>query len=173
MVIVRKAGYMMNNFSYKNNAGFTLLEVLVSLVILAIGLLGVAGLQVTALANNNSSAQRSQATALVSEYADILRSNRPQLELNFFGTSASDGVEIDTDGSSYSPTAGCKTVTGGCTSQQMAETDLSDWIIKVGQLLPDGKISSNRNGDVYTVTVTWLDDKKHDSIRSFRASFIP
>jgi type IV pilus assembly protein PilV len=165
---------MISNRYFNKSSGFTLLEVLVSLIILAIGLLGIAGLQVTGLMNNNSSAQRSQATALASEFADILRSNKPQVEADKFGTTASDGNEIDTSTMSYTVTASCESLLGGCTTNLMAETDLRRWKERVESLLPSGVGTSSRVGDIYTVTLTWVDDKENTvQTKSFSTSFMP
>ena len=59
----------------KKNHGFTLIEVLISMVILAIGLLGLAGIQMMGLQNNLSSYHRGQATLLVYDMADRMRTN--------------------------------------------------------------------------------------------------
>ena len=48
----------------QKSGGFTMLEVLISIVIIAFGLLGVAGLQAFALKNNNSASLRTTATIL-------------------------------------------------------------------------------------------------------------
>ncbi len=53
--------------------GFTLIEVLVSVLILAIGLLGLAGLQLAGLQNNQSALLRSQATMIAYDIGDKLR----------------------------------------------------------------------------------------------------
>ncbi len=161
---------MIKHSKFKLNTGFTLLEVLIALVILAIGLLGIAGLQLTGLMNNNSAAQRSQATALASEFADILRSNQPQVLLGKFS-------KINTASLGYKATPKCKTIKS-CTSAQMAERDLIDWGVTISQLLPQGSATSARVGDVYTVTITWLDDKglddkENNKPKSFQTSFRP
>jgi len=57
-------------------AGFGLIEVLVSLLIVSIGLLGIAALQVVALKNVGSSMERSQAVIQTYSYMDLLRANR-------------------------------------------------------------------------------------------------
>lgn len=60
--------------------GFSLLEVLVAVVVLSIGLLGAASLQINALKNNQSSLQRSQAVMLTYYMLDALRANRSDAE---------------------------------------------------------------------------------------------
>lgn len=56
--------------------GFSLLEVLISVVVLSIGLLGMAGLQANALRNTQSSLQRTQVSMLNHLIFDAMRANR-------------------------------------------------------------------------------------------------
>jgi type IV pilus assembly protein PilV len=56
--------------------GFSLIEVLVTIVILVIGLLGLAGLQIRALSSQMESYQRSQALILLNDMADRINNNR-------------------------------------------------------------------------------------------------
>ncbi len=63
------------NFRGRGN-GFTLVEALVALLAPSIGLLGVAGLQLSGLRNNLSAAWRSQATYLSYDIIDRMRANR-------------------------------------------------------------------------------------------------
>ncbi|PPD30682.1 MAG: type IV pilus modification protein PilV [Methylomonas sp.] len=66
----------MKNFRVKRQLGFSMIEVLVAVLVLAIGLLGVAAIQTVALKNNNSALQRSQATMLAYFMMDAMRANR-------------------------------------------------------------------------------------------------
>ena len=61
---------------YRKNTGFSLIEVLVTIVILLIGLLGLAGLQGRALTSQMESYQRSQALVLLKDMADRIDANR-------------------------------------------------------------------------------------------------
>jgi type IV pilus assembly protein PilV len=62
----------------KRQTGFGLVEVLVALLIVSIGLLGIASLQVLALRNTGSSMERSQAVIQTYSYMDFLRANRDE-----------------------------------------------------------------------------------------------
>jgi type IV pilus assembly protein PilV len=62
----------------KRQAGFTLVEVLVALLIISIGLLGIAAMQSLALRNTGSSMERSQAVIQTYSYLDLLRASRDQ-----------------------------------------------------------------------------------------------
>jgi len=60
----------------KRQSGFSLIEVLVTIVVVALGLLGFAGLQAYSLKSNRAALQRSYATMLAYDIADCMRVNR-------------------------------------------------------------------------------------------------
>jgi type IV pilus assembly protein PilV len=60
----------------RNQTGASLIEVLVAFLLLSFGLLGLSGLQINALKNNQSAVQRSQATMLAYFMMDAMRANR-------------------------------------------------------------------------------------------------
>jgi len=59
--------------------GFTLLEVMITLVVFAIGMLGMAAMQVISKKNNFDAAQRTAATALAYDIVERMRANPTQL----------------------------------------------------------------------------------------------
>ena len=65
--------------------GFTLVEVLIALIVLSIGLLGIAAMYVETLRANRSALSRTQAIALASDLADRIRANRVPAN-NYTGT---------------------------------------------------------------------------------------
>jgi len=65
----------MNRLIIRNKSGFTILEVLVAIFILAIGLLGVAALQTTAITGNTFSRDRTMGLQLAEEMVDRIRAN--------------------------------------------------------------------------------------------------
>ncbi|HBA32699.1 MAG TPA: type IV pilus modification protein PilV, partial [Gammaproteobacteria bacterium] len=98
--------------------GFTLLEVLIALVILSVGLLGLAGLQTTGLRNNHSAYLRSQATLLAYDITDRIRANKANLNAYALALSAS-----------------------APSGTSVAETDLNEWLTNVENRLPEGDAS--------------------------------
>jgi type IV pilus assembly protein PilV len=72
-----------------NRKGFTLIEVLVGLVILAIGLLAIAGMQITSVRGNFFSSNLTQASVLAQDRLEILRN------LNFNDSALSVGTHSD------------------------------------------------------------------------------
>jgi len=123
-------------------AGFTLIEVLVALLVLSIGLLGLAALQSTTLQFNQSAYLRSQATNLAYDVIDRMRANRQ---------AALDGAY---DGDFVLPAPACNTVLPADAS--VAQLDVAAWRNALACTLPAGTgfIDVNADGTA-TVRVCW------------------
>ena len=124
--------------------GFSMIELLVSLVVLAIGLLGLAALQTTALRNNQSSYFTTIATSQIQSMADRMRANPSGL---------SDGDYNSISGIPSDP--GCNP----CTPAQHAQRDAYQWNTDNRNLLPSGQGTVTANGSTYTITVMWDNDR--------------
>ncbi len=140
----------------KQNKGFTLIEILISMVILAIGLLGLAGLQMTGLRHNLSAYHRSQATQLAYDMADRMRVNIVNAKLG------SNSVYVQKNPpSNANKQASCLTVSGTCSPIQMAEQDLFEWNEHIIQKLPNGEGEIEALADkTFKITITWVDKNK-------------
>ena len=141
----------------RNHRGFTLLEILVALLVLSIGLLGLAGLQTFSLRNNHSAFLRSQAVVLAYDALDRMRSNRDQAML---GTGSAYNTSYSQAAGSYSST-GCSS---NCTSSDLATYDLAAWKDDVARL-PGGQaqISIDANNKA-TVRVRWSDNRDNNTL---------
>jgi len=142
----------------QRQSGFTLFEVLIAVVILSIGLLGLASLQAAGMRSNNSAYMRSQASVLAYDIADRIRANR-------FGDYISP-LPNGTQGAS------CLTAPG-CNVDTMAENDVYEWQTAVGKALPLGSGTITLAGNVFTITVTWDDTFSGAAGQNFATSFIP
>lgn len=118
--------------------GTSLIEVLVALVVLSIGLLGIAGLQLSALRNNQGAYERSAAVMLVNSIGDRMLSNR--------GAVAGGGYNF----------AG---KVGACTgpgSGGLTGKDLDAWVSEIHEMLGDGGCGSVQcNARLCVVEVSW------------------
>ncbi len=107
-------------------SGFTLIEVLVAIVVLSLGLLGLAGLQAASLRNNQAAYYRGIATQQAYDMADRMRAN-------LAGVSAGNYNNIT---ATIPADPGC--FSSGCTAANMAITDHFQWNTANAALLPNG-----------------------------------
>jgi type IV pilus assembly protein PilV len=133
-----------------SQSGFTMVEVLVALVVLAIGLLGIAALYLNSLQSGRTAIYRTEAVNLAADLADRIRMNR---------TAQAAYASVFT--ATAAPVGACST-TGGCTDVELATTDLANWKAAIGQLLPGGQgqvaVTAPTAVDepaTYVVTVRW------------------
>lgn len=152
-----------------HQSGFTLVEVLIAVLVLAIGLLGLAALQAVTLRNNQSAYYRSQATQLAYDMADRIRAN--SADANNLG--ASTYVNIDAADADIQDS--CTAVGSGCTTDLMAENDLYQWNLDLDNLLPagTGTVTVDAATRVYTITVSWDDNHSGNADTNFQMSFQP
>ncbi len=120
--------------SRQNQRGVSLIEILVSIVIVCFGLLGVAGLLTTGLKSTQSSQIRTQASFLAYDMADRMRTNR-QVALN----------------GEY--------VTATSASNATAVADKADWNTAVGTLPGGVGTVTMNNTTFFTITIQWDDSK--------------
>lgn len=97
----------------RQQTGFSLIEVLVSVVIMAVGILGVAGMQVISLQQNRSSLMRAEAMQLASDILDRARSNPVQ---DYSGIDFGDP-----------PPGNSNCVNNACSIGDMMDFDIAQW----------------------------------------------
>lgn len=113
-----------------------LVEVLVTVIIFAVGLLGVIGLQALALSSSHLSHLRTEATVLASDMAERMRANL--VAVNGPGGPIYDGAEPSTNGCRPIYAASVNGTPASCTPAELAADDLADWLDQVQQSLPAG-----------------------------------
>ena len=134
----------------KDMSGFTLLEVLIALVVLSIGLLGIAALQGVGIRSSHGAYLTSQASLLAYDIADRIRANPSMVPQSGAIATAAGDCELDTSG------------------LNLADADRAEWSCSVQTLLPSGSGSINRaphpNPDAalagisrYTIDLEWAD----------------
>ncbi|HEX20316.1 MAG TPA: type IV pilus modification protein PilV [Acidiferrobacteraceae bacterium] len=136
----------------KRNKGFSLLEVLIALGVLAIGLLGLAAMQTMGLKFNHESYQRTQATILLYGMVDRIRAN-PKGDY----TAAGAGFGYTATAPATSPANKC--YVGTCTTSEIAVYDQGEWITSISSTLSQGQgsiaIPSTTNLNRYVIGIRW------------------
>ncbi|RMD78760.1 MAG: type IV pilus modification protein PilV [Gammaproteobacteria bacterium] len=122
--------------------GTSLMEVLVTVVVLSVGLLGLAGLQAGSQRNAHHAYLRGQAVALAYDILDRMRANPAGVQA---------GAYDQISGPVSDP--GC--IQAGCTPAQLAQHDAYQWQQQVASLLPGGQASVSRSGGRFRVQVAW------------------
>jgi len=135
-----KHGLKMTNYQ----RGATLIEVLVAMLILSVGLLGLASMQMTALQSNQSAYYRSQATVLAYDIIDRMRANRAD---------ALNGVyDIAIQNQACEPDL--------APSGTLAKRDVAEWLSSLSCLLSaDARGSVVRDGRLFTISIEWNDNR--------------
>lgn len=134
----------MSHLTLKSRSdGFSLVEVLVALLVLSIGLLGLAALQVTGIKFNHQSYQRTQATVLAYEIADRMRANPQGLDSYIISPSATTP--------SYS--ADCAATV--CTAAQLAAYDLNKWRNALQSAIGSQEGGIQKSNLLYTIEIRW------------------
>jgi type IV pilus assembly protein PilV len=131
-------------------SGFTIVEVLVALVVLAIGLLGIAALYLNSLQSGRTAIYRTHAINLAADLADRIRMNRTAQAA--YGTAFADNEAA----------VGTCITTGGCSDADLASTDLFNWKAELAEQLPNGQgqvvvvlpVSAGEPTS-YVITVRW------------------
>ena len=142
--------------------GFTLVETMVALLVISVGMIGVAALHGQSLAASSTAIHRSQAIMLAGNIADRIRVNR--------------GAEDAYEGAASDNNCDDPTGSGGvdCTPAEMAAHDLFLWEAEVAQSLPGGTgqvdVDLTTNPTTYTVTVSW-DETSQDAPATFVFDF--
>ncbi|MFQ5760266.1 MAG: type IV pilus modification protein PilV [Acidiferrobacterales bacterium] len=114
----------------RKHHGFSLIEVLVALLVLSIGLLGLAGLQTLGLKFNTQSYQRTQAVLNAYDIVDRIRANAGGITAAVY-----DDIGINAAPPGSPPDCGAI----DCDSTQMADYDVAQWKNSLTELLTQGR----------------------------------
>lgn len=124
-------------------SGFSLVEVLIALVIMSVGMLGIAGLYVESMQAGRTSIFRHNAVTIASDVADRIRAN------------PSAGAFYEGDPGNNN----CVLGNVDCDPEQMAANDIDLWKIQAGGMLPNGDVAITYDDNVtpptYEIVISW------------------
>ncbi len=124
----------------RRQCGVSLIEVLVSVLVVSLGLLGAVALQATALRNNQGSYERTQTAILTQGIFDAMRANLPGVIAGSY----------DTGG----------LICAAPAAADLATRDLARWIASLQTQIHAGACGAvDCNGSVCTVQVQWDDSR--------------
>lgn len=148
--------------------GFSLVEVLVALVVMSIGMLGIAALYIESMKSNRGAVLRTQAVALAYDMADRIRANRL--------AGARYALALGT-----APPAARNCVAGvNCTQDQLADDDLNRWVTSVRGIMPWNGATPPQTGVLFTpapgtgrpatyaVIITWREPNQDPAEPDYR-----
>ncbi|WP_419421277.1 type IV pilus modification protein PilV (plasmid) [Legionella sp. D16C41] len=142
-------------FKFKLIKGYSILEILITLVILAFGMLGIGALFLMAHKSNNSSYLRQQAIQSGYNIIDRMRANRQEAVNGSYSVSNL----TSTSSSVTTPSVDCSSTS--CNTKQLATYDSWYWLAKDVSTLPKGtgaiNVTTSGNNTVATITVQWDD----------------
>ncbi|PCJ17657.1 MAG: type IV pilus modification protein PilV [SAR86 cluster bacterium] len=177
MSIIRSSkGATPSKIGAGKQSGSTLIEVLVSLLVLSFGMLGMAGVQGVSLKANQSAYYRTMATTFTADIVERMRANL---------VAVGNGNYDDITGAA---TDTCFT-TAGCSGAQMAAQDVLDWSAAITAALPlgasvvcrdstptDGSAAATAcdgAGAIYAIKIWWDDDRDGTADQIFTTTFRP
>lgn len=155
--------------------GFSLIEVLIAMLVLAFGVLSMGGLQLASMRSSQSAANFSTSATLAKDYTEMMRSNF-SVSSNTATAAPLNPYLFDTANSStfaLNPSVNCKTTV--CTPAQISILHVADWAERVQAQLPAGRAVVCRdpagssvwscglnNGNAITIKIGWIDKRDQE-----------
>lgn len=133
--------------SLNSQSGLGLIEILVAVLVLGIGILGVASTQVVSLQMNSQSQSRSQAVLLAEDILDRIRANPDNPADYALVLGDAQGADNGACDTSFAPA-----------NATVAANDMATWENNMACLLPDAKRAITVAGNTVTVSIDWDQD---------------
>ena len=133
-----------------------MIEVLVTLLIISLALLGTAGLQAYSMRLNQGGQFRTQAVFLAADLAERMEANKAAVV-----DPANANLYAVTGSTATAPAAACSVAAGACLAAALAAADLAQWQFAVVNTLPQSSwtVAQTVTGNpaTYTIEINWVD----------------
>ena len=133
----------------RRQRGVGMIEVLISIVVVALGVLALARLQTNMIRTNQSALLRSQASLFVYDMTDRMRADLQAARGGLYDRGFADAIP------------------GGGTVQDI---EVANWLTRIGERLPNGQGAIATNGNLTTVLVQWDDTRGNGAPQVFSAT---
>ncbi|MDG2175707.1 MAG: type IV pilus modification protein PilV [Gammaproteobacteria bacterium] len=166
----------MNTMTHPHQLGSSMIEVLVSMIVLAVGILGISAMQAATLKNHQNSYLRTQAVFHSLDIVERMRSNEAGIAAGNYNNPAG------------AFTSSCQAA-AGCTVSQMALNDVAIWEASVTLNMPlgvgavcldsspiDGTSTvpaCDNTGTIYAVKIWWDGDRDGTANQQYVMTFQP
>lgn len=130
------------NFPLSNRqkqVGFSLVEVLISMLILALGILAMGGLQLASLRSNQNSGKGAIAATLAKDYSEMMRSNTTVSNNTSTAANINPYLFDTASATSFTTPPAVDCTVAVCTPAQIATLHVADWAQRVVGQLPNGR----------------------------------
>ncbi|MFZ4479303.1 MAG: type IV pilus modification protein PilV [Rhodoferax sp.] len=148
----------------RTERGFSMIEVLVTLLIVSLALLGTAGLQAYSMRLNQGGQYRSLAVFLAADLAERMEANKPGATSGAYALDSTTGADFLAGATAVSSVC----VSGACTAAALAGYDLSQWQNAVATSLPQSSWSVTQTvtgaQTSYTITIGWVDRRTNTTM---------
>lgn len=163
---------MRHAISPRRDRGVTLIEMMVAILVLSVGLLGMAGLQAATSKYKINTWARAASSTLLSDLTEKVRINSSMAGPGFLdpliegqtATQLTFGIDDDWDAQKaedFAITKSC--ATQACSESERADYDLMTWRRSVRDMLPQGSaMISGDKAQGLTVTLMWFDKEQAD-----------
>lgn len=131
----------------RTQQGFSLVEVLISVIVLSFGMLGMVGLQAASLKANRESRLQATAVRFGEEMGELMRSNKITAVLTTSGANP----YLISSMTATSPNCGYPISSAACTTPEaVAQRDVYEWLQRVNSELPGAKVAICEDSTPYT-----------------------
>ncbi|MBS0291030.1 MAG: type IV pilus modification protein PilV [Proteobacteria bacterium] len=160
---------MRSSLPLHRQRGITLIESLVAIVVAALGILGILGVQMRTLTDTQTTVRRAQAIRLIEDLSERLKAHPNSL------MSLGSYAHVGTNAPVPAPSVNCATT--ACNGTQLTTYDVTEWVRAVQRSLPQGDADiflapgdDATNPRQLGVMISWRENERADADAAYSAS---